>query len=517
MTAERFNAELADKAVGFIGKHLVHVEGECYDQPVKLVPWQEETFREVIGTQVYSDELGGWVRRYKAVYVEISRKNGKSLWLSAIAIYHLMADPTLRGQDIVCVACDKEQAGIVFDTAANMIEANPELEKRCYIAKRTHKRIENLKNGNRLFVIPGDAEGALGLRPAIILFDELLAQKKRNLFDALTTGQGASRQPLLWMITTAGEYGTLCFEQHEYGRKVQAGEIADPSFLFVRYGMDDGDDWTDRKVWRKANPSLGVTVLMGYLESKFVQAQNSLEAQVAFRKFYLNEWNLSETSWLDMAAWDACSDPVGLDDLAGVPCYIGVDLASRRDLNAVVGVFAHPNGHFSVLPRFYLPEHGIDDKARRDGVPYRMWAEKGFLTLTPGRTTDYGAVFEGIRAIADLGELVDVGYDEHNAGDLEAQLDKVGLPAYDVPQGFWLSEALKDVESAVLSKRIRHAGHPVLRWCANNAVIKMNEVERIKIVKKLDTKRIDGIAALANAFDRMRRHEDEVMPSIRFL
>ena len=507
-TAERFNDELADGAVRFIERHLVHTEGEYKGKPVKPMDWQRDIFRTIIGTQVVDPDTGDWLRRYTKAYIEVPRKNGKSFWLSSAAIYHLMSDPTLRGQDIVCVACDSDQAAIVFDTAAAMIEENPALEKRCYIARRSNKRIENLRNGNRLFVIPGDAEGALGLRPAVIMFDELLAQKKRTLYDFLTTGQGSTRQPLLYMITTAGEYGTICHDRHEYGRKVSVGEIDDPAFLYVRYGLDEGDDWTSRDVWRKCNPGLGVTPTMRFLESEFTEAQHSLESQIRFRKFYLNEWNLSETSWLNMGSWDECSDETCADDLASVPCFIGLDLSSRRDLTAAVAVFTHPNGALSVVPRFWLPEDGIDDKSRRDGVPYRAWAERGFITLTPGRTVDYGLVYEGIRELADMGDLVELGYDEHNAGDIEAQLEKAGITALDVPQGFWLSESLKDVEQAMLDQRLRHGGHPVLRWCASNAVVKINEVGRIKLVKKLDTKRIDGIAALATAFDRLRRHQE---------
>lgn len=507
MTArERFNSELADTAVNFIRSELTHTEGEYVGRPVEPMAWQEDTFRTVIGTQVYSDEFDEWIRRYNTVYIEVARKNGKSFWLSAAAIYHLMSDPTLRGQDIVCVACDSEQATIVFETAANMIEANPELEKRCRIAKRSHKRIENLKNGNRLFVIPGDADGALGLRPAVIMFDELLAQKKRALFDALTTGQGSARQPLLYMITTAGEYGTLCHEQMEYGQKVAAGQWDDPSFLFVRYGMDDGDDWRDESTWKKANPGLGISPTMTYLRSKFRKAEHSLAEQIAFRKFYLNEWNLSETSWLDMAAWDDAAGHIDLDDCKGLPVYIGVDLSSRLDLTAVVATFKSDDG-YKVIPRFFLPEEGIDEKARRDGVPYRQWADRGFLTLTPGRTILISAVYRSILDFASVGSPAEVGYDQHNAADLEAQLDESGIPAFDVPQGFWLSESLKDCEAALLDKRITHDGNPVMRWCAGNAIVKMNDVARIRLVKKVDTKRIDGISALADCFDRIRRHE----------
>lgn len=505
---ERFNEELADNAIAFIESQLTHTEGECVGQPVVPMDWQRDNFRRVIGTQVFADEYDEWVRRYTKVYIEIPRKNGKSFWLSSAALYHLFADPTLRGHDIVCVACDSEQATIVFNTAAEMIEANPELEKRCYIAKRSLKRIENLRNGNRLFVIPGDAEGALGLRPAVIMFDELLAQKKRTLYDFLTTGQGSAHQPLLYMITTAGEYGTLCHDRHEYGKKVESGDIEDPHFLFIRYGMDDGDDWTDEAVWKKSNPGLGVTPTMRFLRSEFIEAQQSLEKQITFRKFYLNEWNLSETSWLDMAAWDACKGKVDLEALEGCRAWIGDDLSSRRDLTACIGLF-ESGDKLVVVPRFFLPEDGIVDKERRDGVPYRAWAKAGYLTLTAGRTVDYAAVYAANLELADLSGNAEIGYDQANAGDFEAQLEKAGLTAFDVQQGFWLSESLKALEVAMLDKRLVHDGNPVLKWCASNAIVKMTDGERIKLVKKQDNKRIDGIAALANAFDRKRRHEEQ--------
>jgi phage terminase large subunit-like protein len=520
-TTERFNKKLADTGLAFIHRHLVHTEGESLGQPVTPMKWQRDIFRKVIGTQVFAPEFGEWVRRYTKVYIEIPRKNGKSFFLSAVAIYHLMYDPSLRGHDIVCVACDSEQATIVFDTAAAMIEENDELSRRCYIARRSNKRIENVKNNNRLFVIPGDAEGALGLRPAVIMFDELLAQKKRALYDFLTTGQGSAHQPLLYMITTAGEYGTICHDRHEYGRRVLAGEIDDPNFLFVRYGMDDGDDWTDPKVWKKANPGLGTSPTMRFLASEFREAQQSFGKQLTFRKFYLNEWNLSETSWLDMGAWDECGRrAITPDDVAGLPCWIGVDLSSRSDLTAVVAIFRGEDERIGVACRFFLPEDGIDEKSRRDGVPYRGWAAAGHITLTPGRTVDYGAVFEGVRELAEMGDLQSVGYDAHNAGDFEVQLGKVGLPAFDVPQGFWLSEPLKALETAMIDGRLEHGGNPVLRWNAQNAIVKISEEARIKIVKRIVTKRIDGIAALANAFDRMMRvAEDEPVaePSIRYL
>lgn len=506
---ERFNSDLADKAVGFIEKYLVHTEGESIGKPVRPMEWQRDIFCKVIGSQVIDDDTGEWVRRYTDIYVEVPRKNGKSFWMSAAAIYHLMADPTIRGLDILCVACDTDQADVVFNTAAEMIENNPQLEKRCYIAKRSKKRIENLRNGNRLFVIPGDADGALGTRPAVIIFDELLAQKKRALYDALTTGQGHAKQPLLYMITTAGEYGTICHEVHEYGTKVASGEIEDKSFLFVRYGISEGDDWRDEKVWKKANPGLGVSPKMRFLRGKFKKAEHSLEAQLVFRKFYLNEWNLSETAWLDMPSWEACGKAqVDPESVRGCRAWIGVDLSSRKDLTAVVGLFERDED-LVVIPRFFQPEDGIDDKSRRDGVPYRGWAEAGLLTLTPGRTIDYGAVFEAAVELADLSGNAEIGYDQANAGDFEAQLEKAGYTAFDVQQGFWLSESLKALEAAMLDGRLVHGGHPVLKWNAANAIVKFTDGERIKLAKKLDNKRIDGIAALANAFDRKRRHEEE--------
>src|SRR6266516_4425312 len=252
-----FDEAAAARAVGFFAEVLRHTKGEWAGEHFALAPWQEPIVRNIFGWK-----RPDGTRRYRRVYIEVPRKNGKSTLVAGLALYLLYADRE-AGAEVFSVAADREQAGIVFEQAKAMAELEPDLVAVSEIYRRS---IVVSATSSTYRVLSADVPTKHGLNAHGVLFDELHAQPTRDLWDVLTTSTGARRQPLVVAITTAGyDRQSVCWEVHEYARQVRAGVIDDSSFLPVIYAAEPGDDWTDEAVWRKANPGLGITVKLEYL------------------------------------------------------------------------------------------------------------------------------------------------------------------------------------------------------------------------------------------------------------
>ncbi len=246
-----FDEAAAARAVGFFAEVLRHTKGEWAGEHFALAPWQEPIVRNIFGWK-----RPDGTRRYRRVYIEVPRKNGKSTLVAGLALYLLYADRE-AGAEVFSVAADREQAGIVFEQAKAMAELEPDLVAVSEIYRRS---IVVSATSSTYRVLSADVPTKHGLNAHGVLFDELHAQPTRDLWDVLTTSTGARRQPLVVAITTAGyDRQSVCWEVHEYARQVRAGVIDDSSFLPVIYAAEPGDDWTDEAVWRKANPGLGIT------------------------------------------------------------------------------------------------------------------------------------------------------------------------------------------------------------------------------------------------------------------
>jgi phage terminase large subunit-like protein len=498
-----FDKDAARVAVAFFEKLLHHSKGEWAGQSFELMEWQ----REDVIKPLFGWKRADGTRKFRTAYIEVPRKNGKSTLAAGIALFLLFADGE-PGAEVYSAAADRDQAGIVFDEAKSMVEGSPELAKRSQVFKRS---IVILSSRSSYKVLSADAYTKHGLNAHGVIFDELHAQPDRELWDVLTTSTGARRQPLVVAITTAGyDRESICYEQHEYARRVLEGVVDDPSFFGYIAAADDQDDWTDEANWRKANPSLGVTVKLDYLRNEANKAKQSPAYQNTFRRLHLDQWTQQETRWLDLTAWDACGTPVNAKLLEGAPCYGGLDLASSSDIASLLLDFPSEPGEeeqHAWLPFFWIPRENMIERARKDRVPYDAWVRDGLITATDGNVIDYGFIVRDIEALSEKYNIQEIAFDQWGAFQVSQQLEGAGLTMVGFGQGFKsMSPPTKDLLRLVLDRKLRHGGHPVLRWMADNVVVSTDPAGNLKPNKQKSREKIDGIVAGVMALDRAVRH-----------
>ena len=492
-----FNEARAAHAVRFINL-LRHTKGRWAGRPFELRPWQEKVIRDIFGTL---KEDG--TRQYRTAFIEIPRKNGKTSLAAAVALYMLVADGE-RGAEIYSAAADRDQAALVFDIAAGMVRQAPALKKILKVVD-SQKRIVYPAMGSFYRVIAADVDSSHGFNAHAIIADELHAWPNRRLWDVLTTSTGARTQPLIFAITTAGhDRNSVCYEIHEYARKVLDGVIEDPSFYAVIYAADEDDDWESEETWRKANPALGDFRSLEEMRELYRRAKEQPSLQNTFRRLYLNQWTSQETRWIDMAVWDACGAPVEPEKLKGRDCYAGIDLSTTTDLTAVVLAFPMDDGTVRVIPHFFIPKETAYKAEQRDRVPYTTWARQGYIHLTPGNVIDYSFVEAKIKELARQYRVVEWAYDRWNADMLIQRLQEDGAKVVPVGMGYSsLSAPTKHLEALIMNRKLVHGGHPVLRWCADNVMVEQDAAGNLKPSKAKSTQRIDGIMALVLAISRL--------------
>ena len=490
-----YDEAAAQKAVDFFRLAGHHVKGEWAGQPIILLPWQENDIVR---------PLFGWkrpdgTRRYRTCYVEIPRKNGKSTIAAVIGLYLLLADDE-PGAEVYSAAADRSQAAIVFDLAKSMVAMSPLLSRRLEVYQRS---LVAPATRSSYKVLSADVESKFGYNAHGIIFDELHTQPNRKLWDALTTATGARRQPLTFVMTTAGyDRHSICWEQHDYAEKVKAGIIQDDSYLPVVYAASEDDDWTDHKVWAKANPSLGNTIKRDYVETECRHAQDIPGYQNTFKRLQLNIWTEQSTRWLDMATWDACRSDFEAADLEGRDCFAGLDLSSTQDITALSLVFPGPDG-YQVLSYFWAPEEGISKRAQRDRVPYDLWSQDGHIEATEGNVVDYDIIRNRINELNQRFHIVEVAIDRWNSTDLQRRLQDDGFVVVPFGQGFAsMTAPSKELERVLLSGQLRHNGNPVLRWMVSNVAVLQDAAGNLKPDKAKSTERIDGVVALIMALGR---------------
>jgi phage terminase large subunit-like protein len=507
----------ATHAINFIEKLIVHTKGRHAGAPFLLDPWQKnEIVRPLFGTVMWDDQYEEYVRQYRIAWLEMARKNGKSELLSAFALLGLVGDFE-ESAEVYSVAVDRDQAGLVYNTAKRMVELNPVLNKRLEIID-SKKRIIDRKTNSFYQVLPGDAAGALGTNPSMVLFDEVLTQRDRHLWDSMRQGFGTRRQPIMIAATTAA-YRTAAFalEEHEHSLRVREDQNMDPArFVFARNVPDDWD-WKDEGKppsvehpkgtgWYLANPALGSFLNINNLRAEAMEAAEKPTAQNAFRVFRLNQWVSQANRWLDMHLWDENGSPkVDRDRLKGRPCYAGIDLAATGDFNAWVLLFpgtpTDPEADgWTVVPHFWVPRPAVEKRSNMK-ASFEVWEREGFLTVTEGPTTDFKAIFRHIAKDAETFRIRFFGYDPWNATQLVNELEEHGLTAVKVPQSAArLNDPCKAIESALAARGLHHGGHPVLRWMADNVELDVTGDGLVKPSKAKSGEKIDGIAAMANAF-----------------
>ena len=414
-----YDKEAADYAVAFI-ESLCHTKGKWAGKKFELIDWQEQIVRDLFGT---IKENG--YRQFNQAYIEIPKKQGKSELAAAVALLLTCGDGEERAEVYGC-ASDRQQAAIVFDVAADMVRMCPALSKRVKILA-SQKRIIYLPTNSFYQVLSSEAYSKHGFNIHGVVYDELHAAPDRRLFDVMTKGSGDARmQPLFFYITTAGtDTNSICYETHQKAKDILEGRKIDPTFYPVIYGADEGDDWTDPKVWKKANPSLDITVGRAACES----AKQNPGEENSFRQLRLNQWVKQAVRWMPMEKWDQCAFAVNEEELEGRVCYGGLDLSSTTDITAFVLVFPplDEEDKFQLLPYFWIPEETLDLRVRRDHVPYDVWERQGFLQTTEGNVVHYGYIEKFIERLGERFNIREIAFDRWGAVQMVQNLEGMGF------------------------------------------------------------------------------------------
>ncbi len=501
-----FDPSRAEYIIEFFPKFLRHIRGEHTGKPIDLECWQ----------QFWLAVQFGWrrtdgTRRFRQWYEEVARKNGKSTKLSGIGL-HLSAFDGEPGAKVYTAATKLEQAKITHGDAELMVQFAPGL-KRLFRSYRNRLFVPG--TANEFVPLGADAKTLDGLDPHGALLDELHAHRTREMWDVIISAMGARREPMLTAITTAGfNQNGICYEQHQLLIDILEGRIVNDSVGGVIYTLDEGDDWTDERLWCKANPNLGVSIRLSYLREQVTLAQQIIGQQVNVLTKNLNIWCQQDDRWLDVkGVWDPCGEAFDIEMLTGRKCYGGLDLSTETDLTAYVLVFEPipEDPLIYVLTWFFVPEANMDRRAKADRVAYPLWAASGALEATPGNVVDYERVRHVINESAERFDVQEIGYDPWNATHLVSQLINDGREMVKLAQNFGnLSAPTKRLEGLLLGKTLRHGGHPVLRWNAENVALLRDSNGNYRPHKGKSTERIDGIAALLNALNRLMAAIEEL-------
>jgi phage terminase large subunit-like protein len=493
-----FDRVAAQHVIDFFPKFLCHTEGKLDGQPFVLEPFQQAKLWILYGWK-WKDT--GY-RRFKFAYNEIGRGNCKSTEASGLCLYELLAFGE-AGAHVYSAATDKETAKIVFNTAELMLNRSPFLRERvtCF---RDNMHIP----GTAAKFVPCASEASflLGLRPSFISMDELHVHPSPEVWNVFVSAMGKRTSPLLYVSTNSGfDRHSVCWKQRDYSVKVLEQIIGDDTWFAWICGLDDDDDWEDESNWIKANPGLGVMVQLKELREQAFKAKNDPSSLNAFLRFRMSRWTDSHTAWMPMHLWDTCCEPIEPAALRGRPCFGGLDLSTTTDISAFVLLFppTEDDPKWRILPRFYLPKDCIEDRVKRDRVPYDVWERQKLFTLTSGRVIDYRVIRADIEQLSREYDIREIIFDRWNSSDMVTNLEGDGFEMVEWGQGLASMNApMKRTMELVLSGEIAHGGNEVLRWMASNMMAYMDPAGNIKPDRGKSTEKIDGIVALIMAVGR---------------
>lgn len=503
----RWDAEAASKAIDFFPL-LRHYKGEWgprpghpLGDPIRLEPWQQF----VIGSAFGWKRADG-TRRFRQVYLEVAKKNGKTLIAAGVGIILAFFDAE-PGAEVYSIATKRDQAKLVWNDADRMVQKNPGLSRRI-----RSFALSLADESTASFFRPlgrDSGESEQGVNPHGYIVDELHVLAERDSIDNIETAASARRQPMGWKITTAGvKRESVWAEERADAVSVVEGRATDDSMLVLIYTLDEGDDPFDEAVWPKANPNLSVSVNVATLREQAETAKRSPGKVAAFLRFRMNVPTGVATRALDIDEWDRGNEEPEIPE--GAIVYAGLDLASVKDLTAFIVVHRDAEGFYHVESHFWCPQEGIERRSRLDGVPYADWVRDGYLVATEGNVTDYAFVRAAIEEIGGRYQNEGIGFDIWNATQLATELGQAGATMLKVPQTYaGLSPAWRELEKLILEGRLRHGGHPVLRWMAGNVEVETDAQGNQKPSKARSTERIDGMVALDMAIGRWMAHVEE--------
>lgn len=494
-----FDVAQAKRAVDFFCEVLTLTTDRWMGQPFIPLTWMVAVIGNIHGWRRKSDGT----RRYRKVLITTARKSSKSHVAAGLGLYHLFADGE-QNPSIVCAAGSAEQASIIYSICAKMVSQEPELAKRSETMARA---IRNLSNSGVLRFVNSAAGTKHGTNESMVIVDELHVVDDPALVDALETATRTRKQPLTVYTTTAGDNPAgLWAEVFDYAQKVRDGVHDDPEFLPCMWQASPDDDIKDPATWRKAQPSLGVSVTEDEYRRDLTKALEISRYLPVFKQLSLNLPTESHAAWIPLENWRKCEGKLDRDALKGKPAYLGIDLSSTQDTTAVVAIVPH-DGKYFVDPLIFLPRDniaGLFRRQKRDKAPYQSWATSGHIIATDGNCIDYDSIFDHIRDLSETYAITEVQIDPFNASGLSEKLTKLGLQVRLVRQGWSLAQATRETERMILAGELVHPGNPALTWEMSNACVHTDRQENIWLDKAKSTRRIDAAVALVMAVNAAR-------------
>lgn len=495
-----------EKAVNFL-RNLKHPKSRLPGHPFQLDPWMERIIR-----RIYGPRHADGTRIIKTVFAMIPRGNRKTTLGAALTLLHSIGPERTPGGQVICAAADQKQARIAFEEAISVVRADKRIERIVDVIDHRN-RFRDQRSGSLVEAISADAKTQHGRTPCFTLMDELHAWPKRDLWEALKTGLLKTAGSLNVIITTAGRgQETIAHEQYDYARRVALGEIDDPATLPIIFEAPADCDWQDEAIWARVNPGLkhGYPDLDG-LRQYAREAKERPGDRESFRQLNLNIWlDQSSSPFVEMAIFDEGNVLVDLDALASRPCWLAVDLSSNTDLSVVSAAWPDDDGGYDTWSKFFCPRANLRERENKTGAPYVQWERDGLITATEGNVIDFEAVQASIEKLCQRFNVQEIAFDPYMARMMQARLLERGLPVVDFRQvPSLMMPALSELERAIIARRLRHGGHPVLRFCFANAEVERNKQQHaVRFHKSKRWLSIDGAVSTAMAVARASTGEN---------
>lgn len=490
-----FNQKNANRAIKFIESFCHHCEGR-YDL-LKLELWQKAIVSVLFGI---IDSNGN--RQFREAVIIIARKQGKTLFASAIIAYMAYLDGEY-GAKIYCLAPKLEQANIVYDNFYQMLEQESELAE---LAKKRRSDIYIKELNTSIKPIAFNAKKSDGFNPHLVICDEIAqweGDSGLKQYEVMKSALGARRQPLVLSISTAGYVNDGVYDELiKRCTSFLLGNSRETRLAPFLYMIDDVDKWDNINELMKSNPNLGVSVSVDYLLEEIAIAENSLPKKAEFLSKYCNLKQNSSQAWLDFDTVDKASQKeFYIDDFRDTYCVGGIDLSQTTDLTSCC-IVIEKNGELYVFSHFFIPENKLEEAKARDGVPYDIYHKQGFLSLSGENYVDYKDCFLWFKRLIEEYQIypLQVGYDRYSAQYLVEDMKQYGFHMDDVFQGTNLTPVIREFEGIIKDGNIHIGQNNLLKSHLLNMALKSEiETQKVKPIKISTNTRIDGAAALLDA------------------
>lgn len=537
-----FDEDEAKRPITFI-QSLVHTKGEWANHNIILESWEQFIIASIFGWRRKENKL----RRYKKAYVQVSRKNGKTTFASGIGNYCFFCDsPAEAGVEIYYIATKKDQAKIAWSESERQIRKAKALNKEAITYKQTSTITKKKDTASKSKPLGQDSNTEDGLNPHLVIVDEYHAHPDNELLNVLESGMGARRQPLTFIITTAGfDKTSVCFSEYEYAKQILQGSLNNDEYFCIIYEPDNIKDiWIFMSEYKEklnnnqntqeqeelinniifqANPNINISVKDSYLKSRLFEGLDKPVQRTDILTKNLNVWTQASEVWISSDRWlkSYLHQNININELKGKRACIGLDLATTRDIAAYVLCFdTVDNDPYILLPRFFMPKENIRQRSKEDRVPYELWASQGLITLTNGDIIDFDIIESSILQDAKDFEIIEIAYDPWKAIEIITHLESEGFKMQQVRQSFavgGLSEGTSLFEKTIDERKLLHGNNPVLNWMISCCEVKTDGRDNylpVKPDRRKSYKRIDGVVASIMALHRVIKNHFEDTKSI---